>query len=95
VVAPAEALASAIARAPDDLVQAAGIANRERPQDVGIEDREGDRQHAETGGKRQHRRCYECRVLTHRAPGIAQVLKELLQPNQPDGAGDESGRRSR
>jgi hypothetical protein len=85
VVAPAEALPTAVPRVPDDLVQAAGVANGEWPQDVSVEDSERDREQPEADGKRQDCGGHERGALAHPPPRVSQILQELLEPHPPAG----------
>src|SRR6185295_18917815 len=85
VIAPAESLAAGVARVPDDLMQPAGIANRKGPQDVGVDDGEGDGEQPQTDGERHDRGGHERRAMAHPAPGIAEVLAELIEPDPATG----------
>ena len=55
VVAPAKLRPAVVLRAPDDAVQGTGIADGERAQHVGVEDREDDGQQAQGDGEGEDR----------------------------------------
>ena len=74
VVAPLETAAGVVLRAPEQLVQRVGIAHRERPEHIRVEDREDDRDEREADGERQHCGRGKRRVGAKAAPRVAHIL---------------------
>ncbi len=80
VVAPPEARAARVGRAPRERLQAVGIVHGERPQHVGVEDGEEDGDQAEGDRERHDGRGEKRRAAHQPAPRVARVLRELFQP---------------
>ena len=83
VVAPAERRAAGFLSAPSDQMQAVGILHGERAQHVGIEDREDDEHEPHAGGKCEHGADDEGAAVCQAAPGVAEIVRELLEQHEP------------
>ena len=91
VLSPCETVAGGVGRSPGDLVEAEWIADRERPEDVRIEDGEHHGQQSEPDGERQDRRSEEGSAAHQATAAVPHVLHELLRPHdqfyEPEGGG--------
>src|SRR5207237_6492838 len=75
ILPPGQALAPAAAVLEKHLKEGAGVADRERPQDVGVENREDARVQAQAERDRERHRCNEGRSTAETAEREAQVME--------------------
>src|SRR6184192_3031228 len=75
ILPPGQALAPAAAVLEKHLKEGAGVADRERPQDVGVENREDARVQAQAERDRERHRCDEGRSTAETAQREAEVLE--------------------